>query len=37
MARVVRGELWQGLGLLRSFEDSTPINFNPHRLDGRAT
>ena len=26
----MRGELWQGLRLLRSFEDDTPINFNPH-------
>ena len=32
-----RGELCQGLRMLRSFEDSTPINFNPHRLDGRPT
>ena len=27
----VRSEGWQGLRMFRSFEDSTPINFNPHR------
>ena len=37
LERLVRSELWQGLRMLRSFEDDTPINFNPHRLDGRVT
>ena len=31
LERLVRSELWQGLRMLRSFEDDTPINFNPHR------